>query len=402
MRPSPSPRQHAASGPLFLLCLSASCVGDPYGGLKAENLGLGAVDPVTFPAENLGTDGNRMQSGAGTFVETSAWVGGAPVGYFAYPMKTAATRDQLRLLDEGKPYATIPPAYAFDATDEQPVPDKNKCKAPAGYQADKRLDPAPGWYTHQGNIFTALPVATYNPGVASASTYIPVVAEARASSSGRICQDLKSEKGLSTALAGKLPKATGKYLAWAIIDPGAAVFAFDDMEQDPKTSIVVQKWGWYNRYLLAYLDGGYIPFADVMVPVPMSDPPAMKTVTRMVTQKLYFPRSQIEVTDADGMKTKVAGKLGIGFDVLTAKRGTAADPAAVPPIVGYSPVCEVFSYDAAPPVMPPMPPMPAPPPAVVPAENLPKTAADIENPMMMFAATIMPATPKYIFCLQVR
>jgi hypothetical protein len=229
-----------------------------------------------------------------------------------------------------------------------------------------------------------------------------VVAEARASSSGRICQDLKSEKGLSTALSGKLPKATGKYLAWAIIDPGAAVFAFDDKDQDPATSIVVQKWGWYNRYLLAYLDGGYIPFSDVQVPVPMSDPPAMKTVTRMTTQKLYFPRSQIEVTDADGMKTKVAGKLGIGFDVLTAKRGTVGDPAAMPPIVGYSPVCEVFSYDAAPPAMPPMPPMPPPPPAVVPAENLPKTAADIENPMMMFAATIMPATPKYIFCLQVR
>jgi hypothetical protein len=328
-----------------------------------------------------------MQSGAGTFVETSAWVGGTPVGYFVYPMKTPASRDPLRLLDDGKPYGTIAPAYAFDATDERPVPDQNKCKAPAGYQADKRLDPAPDWYTRQNNIFTALPVATYNPGVASASTYTPVVAEIRASSSGRICQDLKSEKGLSTALAGKLPKATGRYLAWMIIDPGAAVFAFDDKDQDPMTSIVVQKWGWYNRYLLAYLDGGYIPTAEAQVPIdPMDMMSPTKPVLRMTPQKIYFPRGMIDMEDDPAMPTIVAGKLGLGLDVLTAKRGTE----------GYSPVCEVWSYAPGAPAMMGMPPVPTK------VSALPKDAAAIE--MMFPAPNLTPATgtARYVFCLQVR
>jgi hypothetical protein len=385
MSPSPSQRERAGSGALLLpLCLSISCVGDPYMGLKAENIDLGPVDPVTFPAENLGTDGNRMQQGAGTFVEIPAFVAGEAVGYFAYPVKTPATRDALRVLDEGKPYAgvTTPTAYAFDATDELPVPAKNKCAPPAGYHASKRLDPMAGWFSRQGNIFTDIPRATYNPGVAAASTYIPVVAEARASSSGRICQDLKSEKALQTALAGKLPKTTGRYLAWLMIDPGASVFTFDDEVQDPKTSILLQKWGWYSRYLVAYLDGGYIPTADVQVPVAM-DPMVTKTVTRMVTQKLYFPRGQIQVAPM----MMVPGRIGQGFDVLTAKRGTE----------GYSPVCEVFSYDPAPPpAMPTTPPTPAMP---VPVEMLPDNAMTIET---MYGMTLMPATPRYVYCLQVR
>src|SRR4030095_12552262 len=93
------------------------------------------------------------------------------------------------------------------------------------------LDPMPGWYTRQGNIFTDLPKATYNPGVAAATTYVPVVAEAGVSSGGRICQDLKSEKGLSTARGGKLPATSGKYLAWLVIDPAASVLGHRPEEQ---------------------------------------------------------------------------------------------------------------------------------------------------------------------------
>jgi len=387
MSPSPSPREHTGVRALLLLSLAVACGEDPYAGLKAENVGLGPIDPVTVPAENLGTDGNRIQQGAGTFTEIPAMVAGEVVGYFAYPMKTPATRDPLRLLDDGRPYATTPTAYAFDATDEAPIPDANKCQPPAGYRPNKRLDPAPGWYNHQHNIFTDLPRATYNPGVASASTYIPVVAEARTSSSGRVCQDLKSEKGLSTALGGKLPKPSGRFLAWLIIDPGAAVFSFDDAEQDPKNSILLQEWGWYNRYFIAYLDGGLIPVADAQVPISAMDP-TLKTVTRMVPQKLYFPRGPIAVPapNPDPMAPQtmtVMGRIGAGFDVLTAKRG--AD--------GYSPICEVWSYLPAP---APPPPMTAPP---FPVENLPKDAAAIE--MMFPAPNLTPGMPRYVFCLQV-
>jgi hypothetical protein len=293
-------------------------------------------------------------------------------------------RDPLRVQEAGKPYAYVatPTAYAFDATDELPIPDKNKCAPPAGYKANKRLDPLPGWYSRQNNIFTALPTATYNPGVAAATTYVPVVAESRVSSGGRVCQDLKSEKGLSTARGGKLPATTGKYLAWLIIDPAASVFAFDDMEQSPATSILLQKWGWYNRYLVAYLDGGYIPTVPVDINVGTMDMPQMLSVVRMVPQKLYVPRGMVTVMDAMMMPMAVPARRGDGYDVLTAKRGAE----------GYSPICEVVTYTI--PAAMPM----APPPSV---DTLPKDAAVIENDMAL-KATFMPGTPRYVYCLQVR
>jgi hypothetical protein len=364
--------QSPAGGARALLLVGwiVGCGQDPYQDLKNETVGLGAVDPVTFPAENLGDQGNRMQPGSGVFTETPAFVGGQPVGYFAYPVKTAPGRDPLRVLDNGKPYPPVatPTAYAFDAADQAPIPAQNKCSPPPGYKPDRRLDPITGWYKMQGNIFTDLPKATYTPGVASASTYVPVVAEARVSSGGHICQELKSEKGLSTARGGKLPKPTGNYLAWLIIDPAASVFAFDDLDQTLATSIVVQKWGWYNRYLLAYLDGGYIPTQDVQVMGGTMAMPTMKTVKQMVPQRLYIPRSPLMMGTM-----MVAAEMGQGYDVLTAARG----------MPGYSPICEVVTYDAKVPLPP---------------EMLPKDAATIEA---MFGP-IQPATPHYVYCLQVR
>ena len=47
-------------------------------------------------------------------------------------------------------------------------------------------------------------------------------------------------------------------MAWLIIDPAAAVYKFTDDPQRLR-GLELQKWGWFNRYLLAYLDGGYIP-----------------------------------------------------------------------------------------------------------------------------------------------
>jgi hypothetical protein len=370
--------QSPAGGARALLLVGwiVGCGQDPYQDLKNETVGLGAVDPVTFPAENLGDQGNRMQPGSGVFTETPAFVGGQPVGYFAYPVKTAPGRDPLRVLDNGKPYPPVatPTAYAFDAADQAPIPAQNKCSPPPGYKPDRRLDPITGWYKMQGNIFTDLPKATYTPGVASASTYVPVVAEARVSSGGHTCQELKSEKGLSTARGGKLPKPTGNYLAWLIIDPAASVFAFDDPDQTPATSIVLQKWGWYNRYLVAYLDGGYIPAPTVEINVGTVDMPQMQPVTRMVPQRLYYPR-QISVIDPmTMMPMAVPGKRGDGYDVLAARRGAE----------GYSPICEVVTYAT---------PMP------LPVEMLPKDAAAIDP---AFMATFMPGTPRYVYCLQVR
>jgi hypothetical protein len=377
MSSSKSPTARACA--IVLVSLTFACGQDPYQDLKNENVGLGAADPVNFPPANLGTDGNRMQPGSGTFTEIPAFAAGQQIGYFAYPVNTAMGRDPLRVLEDGKPYAPVatPTAYAFDATDTVPVPDKNKCSVPAGYKPDKRLDPLPGWYSRQNNIFTDLPKATYNPGVAAATTYVPVVAEARVNSTGRVCQDLKSEKGLSNARAGKLPKPGTNYLAWLIIDPAASVFAFDDQEQSPTTSIVLQKWGWYNRYLVAYLDGGYIPTVPVDVNVGTMAAPVMVQAIRMVPQKLYVPRGMVLVMDdATMMLVPTPAKRGDGYDVLSAARGTE----------GYSPICEVVTYAT---------PMP------VAVDMLPKDVATIEGDMTL-VPTFMPGTPRYVYCLQVR
>jgi hypothetical protein len=347
---------------------------DPYENLKDETVGLGSIDPIGFPAANLGAGGDRTKPGLGSFSETPAFVGGQPVGYFSYAMNTAATRDQLRLQENGGPYADVPTptAYVFDASDAAPVPDKNDCTAPANY------DPANPKTRHddavrrdqQGNVFTALPVATYNPGVMSATKYIPVVAAAPLSSAGRPCQLIKSEKAITDRMAK--PERNGRYLAWLTIDPAAAVFPKEDPEgEDDPSGLGLQRWGWYKRYLIAYLDGGYIPTIESDI---MEGPAGMqvsKKVTRMVTQKLYLPRTPVITGTAMG-----AAKLGAGYDVLAAKRGDAT----------YSPVCEVVTYDGH---------------MALPAEMLPKDAATIEA----MNGPIMPATgsiPHYVFCLQVK
>jgi hypothetical protein len=347
---------------------------DPYENLKDETVGLGAIDPITFPAANLGAGGDRTKPGMGSFSETPAFVGGQPAGYFSYPMNTSSMRDQLRLLENGAAYADVatPTAYVFDATDTAPFPDQYACTAPRNY------DPASPRSVHddtvrqdqQGNVFTAIPVATYNPGVMSATKYIPVVAAAPLSSAGRPCQQIKSEKALVDRKAK--PDRNGKYLAWLTIDPASAVYPKEDPDgsMDP-AGIGLQRWGWYKRYLVAYLDGGYIPTVESDVMEPVAGMMVSKKIVRMVTQKLYLPRTPVIEGTAMG-----AAKLGDGYDVLAARRGDAT----------YSPVCEVVTYDAH---------MPLPP------EMLPKDAATIEA----MNGPIMPATgsiPHYVFCLQVK
>jgi len=363
-----SPNGPAAPRGGLLVCalvLLAGC--NPYVRYAKDDDSLGPVDPVNFPPANLGAAGNRMRPGVGTFVEATAFVGGAPVGYFGYvlPAPSPATADPLRLQEDGMPYASAPPtprAYAFDGT----------CQAPADYHYDLRTDEVP--YDQQGAIFTALPSATYTPGVAASSRYVPVVAEARASAGGLPCQKIKSEQGLAAQLGGmtSLPATTGKYLAWLIIDPASPVFPRDDPKGAKMVPVGVglQSWGWYNRFLLAYLDGGVLPTVEADVNDGTMAAPKMHHVVRMQTQKLYYPRA---VMTAMGMAN---GARGAGYDVLQAKRG---DPA-------YSPLCEVNAYDTPTPMAP---------------GDLPKDAPTIEA---MYGTTVMPvaAANRYVFCLQVR
>jgi hypothetical protein len=349
---------------------------DPYEGFGKGDDSLGAVDPVTFPAANLGAGGNRMQAGVGVFQEVAGFAGGTPVGYFPYLYPTAATPipDPRRLRDNGAPYARVPTpgVYTFDPPPDgaSPLPATYPCSAPPGYMFDEARDEVR--MDQMGAVFGALPSATYTMGVASTTTYLPIVAEWPLGSAGQPCQKLKSRAQVESVFGPFDPsKASGKFMAWLIIDPAAAVYRFDDNPDTDLRGLDLQRWGWFNRYLLAYLDGGYIPTVEEMI----EEGGAMKTVLRMQPQRLYYPRSQVVTMGAGGMPSMAAGLRGAGYDVLAARRG---EP-------GYSPLCEVFTYDAG---MVPLPP-----------EQLPRTAADIET---MFGGTLMPAANRYIFCLQVR
>jgi hypothetical protein len=364
---------------------------DPYGTFDDPDERLGPVDPVTFPTPNVGTGGDRKRPGRGRFFELTAYVDGAALGYFSYPLPGAAPTgtDPLRLLEDGKPQMRVtdtgrsievvpaPPAYVFDGDGDSPFPDEDRhpCRQRPGYTFSPRRDEVD--YSQMGPIFSKLPEATYTEGALPVTRYVPVVAEATLGSDRFECQQLKSTRRIKEMM-GAMPPTTGKYLAWLIIDPAAPVYPRENPNgmamgtgSNMHPGVGLQRWGWYNRYLLAFLDGGYIPTEEVMVPGPSIDTPTMIPVVRMKPQRLFVPR-QIQV----GMGT-VPGRAGAGYDVLEFARNQP----------GYSPLCQVWEYGDMT--------MPAPPVA-----GLPKSAQSILTTPGLDPKAASPAT--YVYCLQVR
>lgn len=384
MKRSPLPLRVGLGWSFCFLMLGAgvSCDPDPYGNFNDPNDGLGPYDPINFPPGNLGTNGDRKRPGFGRFNEVSAWVGNNPVGYFAFAQPTlAAGSDPLRVLDEGMPYAPVatPPAFVFDAPAGNPFPpdDGYACTPPPGYVYDRRREELDR--RQQASVFTAVPTARYTEGVAATSTYVPVVREFRLATTGVPCQGLKSEDQVTARFGGAEP--SGAYLAWLIIDPAVKVFP-KEVSADgrfptghPMAGMIhngfgLQRYGWYDRYLLAYLDGGYIPTEDAMVMGGTMAMPTMRTVKRMRPQRLFIPRQVM------GAMGPAAGQRGAGYDVLEFSRGQP----------GYSPLCQVWVYGD------PM--------APVPPAMLPRDAAMIASNAALNPAAAVPAT--YVYCLQVR
>lgn len=323
--------------------LTGGC--NPYERHGGEYL-AGSVDPVHFPADYLGQGGDAKAPGSGVFQYVTARVHGkTTVSYYPLPFNGAqAASDDPLLLSA----ADLPRAYVFDPL---PVPDgaaadSARCVKPKGYVLDElhrreeavRLD-------RQGNIFTALPADSEPSG---SSTYVPVVREVVVASSGNPCQDAKSEANLLGRLdvtlslsppAEGIPDAkptarpSGRLLAMAIIDPAADVRLADPSKPyDPTTMLGPQRWGFFDQYLLAYLDGGYIPQQIVHAPSAPSDS------VRLVTQDLYYPSSHI----VDKKGTVGPGELGQGFDLIQFRRGED----------GYSPVCRVLQFEPLDPKQP--------------------------------------------------
>jgi hypothetical protein len=353
------PGIHARLCALLLAALAGPAC-DPYQRYNQNpNDSLGPVDPINFPPANLGTKGDRTKPGQGSFVQVRALAGGQPANYFAFPVPAA----QLMAMDPLAASAlTIPAAYAFSG----------QCQKPPGYEwtrAQEQLDEVP--LDRQGSIFTALPRAMYTPGVAATSSYVPLVSAVPVDAKALSCQLLKSEGALKAAHLDTKPD--GRLLAWLMIEPAAQVYAVGKSPAND-FGFGLQSYGWYERYLVAYLDGGEAP-------VSMDG--------KLVPQKLYYPRSQTtacKAVDANTAMTTMpaAGRLGGGFDVLQARRDQP----------GYSPLCQVFSFDAGAT------------PIAAPGDDckdltVPRLPADAQTIETMYAMTIQPATPAYVYCLQV-
>lgn len=303
---------------------------NPYYRFKGDS-SAGAVDPVNFMAAYLGTGGNPNKPGSATLLPATATAtDGSTVGYLKFP-----SSGDLSLAVDG--VLTVPVAYDFDEDGS------TSCVAPKNYLYDQQRDDVR--YDQQGNIFVALPDKKQFPG------YQPVVADVRVQSNGLPCQAVKSEDHLVkhkdvTFPSGLKPSATpnetgahatgiptdGVFYARPVIDPSIDV-RFADGSTNPVTGLGPQKFGWYNRYLVAWLDGGRIPVNSVSV---MDMAGQTQQVVQMSAQPIYFPTDHPGV-DQDGNNVIVHnGALGDGFDLITAVKGDTKN--------GFSPLCQVFSF----------------------------------------------------------
>lgn len=328
----PAPPRVHRTPPGLGLCAVALLGCHPYQNRDGEFF-AGSVDPARFPAPYLGQGGNPARAGSGTFTPVRAYALGRATSYHAFPLPAAqaAAKDPLLL-------APLSPAlaYVFDPGAERPYPQAQRC-APRPAPYDRRADAFRP--DEQYAIFTALP---------SDARYVPIVAQVPVESRGHDCQSLKSDEAVvgsevvslrrrpptGTGGTGSGAMATGepdgRYLVWPIIDPAADV-RLNSGQLDPRTGLGPQRFGWFERYLLAYLDGGYLPL----------DPAAPPTAPRARAQRLYYPTAVAEPRMGGAFEV-VPGRRGAGFDVLEAIRGED----------GYSPLCEVFTYVPADPQIP--------------------------------------------------
>lgn len=411
---------------LGLAALAPAC--DKFEGKfdEDEEFNAGGADPYNFPPAYRGVGQLRQTAASGTFTEVAAFAQGTPVGYFEFPFSPSQVLttnysapnarawpegqlDPLRVAGPGTDFrqslnnpAPVPSVYVFDPPgNDSPFPTQQTCKAPANYKMDPRLEAFP--LNEQWNIFTFLPdrFTSFPFGALPTWSYRPVVAEVAVQTVNADCQSVKSERKLlssggnynmqlgepeADAKIGRLGKPDGRFLAWALIDPGAGVFRAntegDVFSGGTISGTSVQKYGWYAQFIVAYIDGGYIPTEDG--PVVAGAP-----TTRMRTQRLYYPRSAV-YKDGANPATAAPGAYGQGYDVLQGDRFGN--------IEAYSPVCELWTYSL---------------PAPTAIGDLPK---DEETILQLANSTLEPARtppqsasqytpnttiiPKYIFCLQ--
>jgi hypothetical protein len=402
---------------LFSALLGGLSGCDPYGNRLPGEFNAGSADPFDFAPPYRGTGFTRQIAGRGTFTERRAFIGasGSTGGYYFFPFSpsqinttnyaattrlpdsysTATSADFLNpasfisLRVRGANAVPTPMAYVFDTTGTPPNPLPSTASCIKDHDYDPFKDDVR--YDEQGSIFSSMPTANWAGGSLPSWSYVPIVQEVPVTSNGEKCQDIKSQETLlkrtdvTVQKGDPSPDGTptavpdGKYLAWGVIDPGSPVFRVGETANNsnglgcPSTinadGVRVptgapcrpgQKFGWFNRFLVAYIDGGYIPTTG----------PA--ATLRMRTQRLFYPR-QI------GTRTTGAGiGLGVSNDVIEFARSDTAN---------YSPLCQVISY-------------------VSPTDPPPNNLTAVLALQASFAPPPVPPaggtiTPTFIFCLQV-
>lgn len=382
------------TGVAFALAFWLGC--NPYkdAGLKGD-FNAGSADPANFPSPYRGTGASRNVAGSGRFTEVRAYIEENPSAYFLFPYPPAQqvtpgyTYSASALNGDAGYVATqtskaldirnltLPLAYVFDPPGGgTPFPQRQACVSPSGYSYDRRRDDVR--YDEQGNIFTELPAATFTSGLLPTWLYVPVIREVPVRSNGESCQQIKSERTLLARGDVIVPKASpdatsgtpdGKYLALAQIDPGSGVYRFGQSPAPSptldNTGTDIQHWGWYQQFLIAYIEGGYVPVD-------------LANANRFLAQNLYIP-SRIAGTPPS------VGKVGAGYDVLEFPRGHP----------NYSPICRVLVYDTGP--------------AGLPLAALPRNASAAASRIPPPAPPAAPpansivssdTNPMFVFCLQ--
>ena len=292
-------------GALLFSCAIWGC--HPFDPFQGE-FNAGPIDPFNFAPPYRTTNGvgnnqlasfptsgacSRVVAGSCSIVEARAYIGGTANGngYFRFPFSPSqittwqyppvATFTGLRVTGSGA--VPTPNAYVFDGS-VSPAGDSTSCTPPNGYSYNPFRDDL--HYDQQGNIFSVLPNASWSEGSNPNWTYVPVVARVPVTSQGEHCQAIKSEQtvltrsDVSVQRGPDRPDGTptgvpdGTYLAWAIIDPGSPVLKWNDPSS---ASLAHQRYGWYNQYFVAYLDGGLIPVI----------------AGQMQTQRVFYPRTNV-------------------------------------------------------------------------------------------------------------
>ena len=258
-------------------------------------------------------------------------------------------------------YAPPSPAtvFNFDPTASEPFATPQKCTAPTNYVFDARLE---GYRKdYQGPIFTALP----DEGS------VPYLAEVAVSTKAMKCQTLKDQERLlkskdvtvpitkATAIGEEdSPTPSGKLVLYYPVNPRVSV-----EPADQNTGFGAQMWGWFNHYLFAYIDGGYLPTQQFSIDTGEVDPDTMAPILLefegIRPQHWYYPATRPgALRDPDtgeisfpidpdtgeynfvaaggpGLSNRSAAFAGAVTDLVDAARGEA----------GYSPVCELCEYE---------------------------------------------------------